>query len=115
LFWAVIFMAWQAHDRLTAGIIAGLMVGLGIWNFFKLRGLTGLKMGLAYIGQVTSCCAVMLAMFNLRFDVWVADAYGVSVAEIHNRMPTWMVPLLTLVLLIWSGILLAITRPKRSL
>ena len=113
MFWGVIFLAWREHDRLTAVIIAGLMVVLGIWNFFKLRGLAGLTVGRAYIGQLVSCCAVMLAIFNLRFDVWVASAYGVSVAELHNRMPTWMVPLLTLVLLIWSGILLAVTKPKR--
>jgi len=113
LFWCVIFLAWQTHDRLTAEIIAGLMVVLGIWNFLKLRSLTGMAMGLAYIGQVTSCCAVMLAIFNLRFDVWVAAAYGISVAELHDRMPTWMVPLLTFVLLIWCGILLALTKPKQ--
>ncbi len=114
LFWPLLFLSWRSHDRLVAGVTAGFMVVLGIWNFLKLRSLTGMAMGLAYIGQLTSCCAVMLAIFNVRFDVWVASAYGVSVAEIHNVLPVWMVPVLTLVLVIWSGILLAVTRPKRS-
>jgi RNA polymerase sigma factor (sigma-70 family) len=114
VFWGVMFLAWQEHDRLMAAIITGLMVVLGIWNFLRLRNLTGMAMGLAYIGQLTSCCAVMLAIFNVRFDVWVASAYGVSVAEIHSVLPVWMVPVLTLVLVIWSGILLAVTRPKQS-
>ncbi len=115
LFWGVIFLAWQSHDRVAAAIITGLMVGLGIWNYFQLRGLTGLAMGQAYISQLLSCCVVMLAIFNLRFDVWMASMYGTSVAELHRQMPTWIVPLLTLVLALWSGILLILTRPKGGL
>jgi RNA polymerase sigma factor (sigma-70 family) len=114
MFWGVIFMAWRAQDRLGAAIIVGLMVALAIWNYFKLRGQAGLAMG-GYIGQLASGSAVVLAIFNLRFDVWVAPAYGISVAELHDQMPTWMVPLLTLVVVLWTGILLAMTKPKRGL
>jgi RNA polymerase sigma factor (sigma-70 family) len=115
LFWCIIFLAWKAHDRLTAGIIVGLMTLLGIWNYFKLRGVTGWAAGRAYTGQVASCCVVMLAIFNLRFDVWAASWYGVSVAEIPSLFPVWIVPVLTLALAVWSGIFLAITKPKSSL
>ncbi|HEY1661242.1 MAG TPA: RNA polymerase sigma factor [Verrucomicrobiae bacterium] len=114
IFWGIIFMAWQTHDRLGAAIIGGLMAGLGIWNYFKLQGLTGPAIGLAYLRQLASCCIVMLAAFDLRFDIWVASMYGVSVPELHNQMPTWFVPLLTLVLALWAAFLLAITRPKRE-
>jgi uncharacterized protein Usg len=62
---------------------------------------------------MTLCCAVVVAVINLRLDVWAAAGYGVSVAEIHNRLPTWIVPLLTLVLVIWTGVVLALTKPKR--
>jgi len=111
----VIFLAWHAHDRLATAMTVGLMAALGVWNFFNLRGLTGLAVTRAYIGQLASCCAVMLAIFNLRFDVWAASWYGVSVAEIPRLFPAWMVPLLTLVLVVWSGISMALTKPKRRL
>jgi hypothetical protein len=54
----------------------------------------------------------MLAIFNLRFDTWAAVWYGVGVPELHRLVPTWMVPLLTLVVVVWAGVLLALTRPK---
>jgi RNA polymerase sigma factor (sigma-70 family) len=112
MFWGIINMAWQTHDRLGAIIIAGVMTALGVWNFFKFRNRVGLAMGPAYILQLTSCCVVMLAAFNLRFDLWIANIYGISVAELHQRMPTWLVPALTLVLLLWTILLLVITKPK---
>jgi hypothetical protein len=115
LFWAVIFLAWRANDRLADAVIVGLMAVLGVWNFCNLRGLTGLALTRAYIRQLASCCAVMLAVFNLRFDVWVASCYGVTADEITQRFPMWMVPLLTLVLVVWSGILMAVTKPKSNL
>jgi len=113
LFWGVIFLAWRAHDRLTTAIIVGLMAGLGVWHFFNLRGLTGLAVARAYLGQLASCCALMLAIFNLRFDVWAASWYGVSVAETHNLLPMWIVPLLSLTLVFWTALLVALTKPKR--
>ena len=58
------------------------------------------------------CAVVILAIFNLRFDVWLASGYGVSVAEIHRMFPMWIVPLLTLVLAIWTAAFLALTKPK---
>jgi len=64
--------------------------------------------------QLASCTVVMLAVVNLRFDVWVASSYGISVAELHSRMPTWIVPVLTSVLVLWSVFLLAITKPRAT-
>jgi hypothetical protein len=98
---------------LTTAIIVGLMAGLGVWHFFNLRGLTGLAVARAYLGQLASCCALMLAIFNLRFDVWAASWYGVSVAETHNLLPMWIVPLLSLTLVFWTALLVALTKPKR--
>jgi RNA polymerase sigma factor (sigma-70 family) len=115
LFWCVIFLAWRAHDRTTTGIIAGIMLTMGIWHFFHSRGKTGTAGARAYIGQFASCGAVILAIFNLRFDVWLASGYGVSVAEVHRMFPMWMVPVLSLVLVVWTGVFLTLTNPKRRL
>jgi len=115
LLWCVIFLAWRAHDRMATAAIIGIMLALGIGHFFHSRGKTGAAAARAYIGQLALCSAVMLAIFNLRFDVWLAAGYGVSVAETHRLFPMWMIPLLTLALVLWTGVFLALTNPKRRL
>jgi len=112
LFWCPMFLAWRAHDRMTTGIIAGIMLTMGLWHFFHSRGKTGTAGSRAYVGQIGLCGAAILAIFNLRFDVWLASGYGVSVAEIHRMFPMWIVPLLTLVLAIWTAAFLALIKPK---
>ena len=114
MFWGIIHMAWGEHDRLGAAIIAGMATVLGLVNFFVYHRRNGRAMGPGYIEQLASCAVVTLAIFNLRYDVWVASTYRISVAELHSRMPTWMVPVLTLVLVLWSVFLLSITKPKAS-
>jgi type IV secretory pathway TrbD component len=64
---------------------------------------------------MTLCCAVVAAVINLRLDVWAAAGYGVSVAEIHNLLPMWIVPMLSLVVVIWTGVILTLTNPKHRL
>jgi hypothetical protein len=114
MFSSVISLACRAHDWTTAGIIAGIMAALGVWHFFHSRGKTGAPASRAYLQQVGLCSAVMLAIFNLRFDVWLAFYYGISVAETHNRFPMWSVPLLTLAVAVWTGMLLGLTKPKSA-
>jgi len=92
--------------------VAGIATALGVVNFFRYRSRSGAGMGPAYIQQLASCSVAMLAIINLRFDVWVASGYGISVAELHHRMPTWIVPALSAVLVLWSLLMLAITKPK---
>ena len=113
LFSWLVRLAWRANDRMAAGIIAGMMVVLAIGAFFNTRGRTGAALARATNGHVAVCGALLLATFNLRLDVWLASGYGVSVAEIHRLLPTWIVPLLTLALVIWSGVVLALTKPTR--
>lgn len=110
MFWSVILMAWRCNDRSGAMIIAGMTTALGVVNFLLFRR----RNGLAYIEQIGLCCLVLLVIWNLRFDVWIAPGYGVSVAELHSRMPAWMVPVLTLVLALWSVFLFTITKPKTT-
>jgi RNA polymerase sigma factor (sigma-70 family) len=111
----LISLTWREHDRITAAVITGAALVLGVWNFLQLRGKTGVAATRVAYGHMTLCCAVVVAVINLRLDVWAAAGYGVSVAEIHNLLPTWIVPVLTLVLVIWSAVVLALTKPKRRL
>jgi|NGEPerStandDraft_6_1074524.scaffolds.fasta_scaffold38743_2 hypothetical protein len=111
LFSCVISLAWWAHDRIAAGIMVGIMLTLSLGHFYFSKGKTGVAAALNYTVQLASTCAVVLAIFNLRFDSWAATWYGVGIAELHSLVPTWMVPMLTLILALWAGLLLILTRP----
>lgn len=114
MFWGYIMEAWKAQDRLGAGFIVAVMTGLAIWNFFKYRDQIGFGMGRAYVLQIASCAVAVFAIMNLRQDVWLAHFKGISVAELHDRVPFWMVPVLTLLLAVWWVVLLAMTKPKAA-
>ena len=114
MFWCVMFLAWRFADLVTAGIAAGVMLISGIWHFRRSRDKTGPTFAMAYIEQLASCCAALLAFLNLRLDAWLAFGYRVSVSEVHRLFPMWMLPVYTLVLVVWVVALLAIIRPKGS-
>jgi hypothetical protein len=42
--------------------------------------------------------------------VWVARAYGVTVAEAHNLQPIWIIPVLTLALIAWTALVITLTK-----
>lgn len=56
----------------------------------------------------------VLVLLNLRLDVWVAERRDVSVAQIHQLLPIWLLPLLSLALIVWIVTLIAITKPNRT-
>jgi RNA polymerase sigma factor (sigma-70 family) len=110
----LIDLAWRAHDPVWAGIIAGLMVCLGAWNYFQRLTRTGTAIIRATIGQLALVWGVILVILNLRLVVWMASLRGVDLPTINHLLPAWVVPLLTLALLGWIGILLVVTKPRRS-
>jgi RNA polymerase sigma factor (sigma-70 family) len=111
-FWGFIHLAWQAHDPVWAAIITSLMVVLGAWHYFQRRARTGLPIMRTTIGHLALIWAVILVILNLRLDVWVASLHGLDLAAMHRLLPVWMVPVLTLALLIWIGLILTLTKPK---
>jgi hypothetical protein len=114
-FWWLIDLAWEAHDPMWTGIITGLMVLLGAWNYFQRRARNGAAIIRATAGQLALVWGVILLILNLRLDVWEASLRGLDLATMHRLLPAWVIPLLTLTLVLWLGILLAVTKPKRSL
>jgi hypothetical protein len=56
---------------------------------------------------------VILLLLNLRTNVWVATSYGISVAEAREVLPTWIVPVLTLALVVWVALVVAVTQRGR--
>ena len=109
----VIALAWNAHDPVTATIVAGMMIGMAVWNYSRLRNLEGLAAAHASGRHYGLCCLLILAVINLRLDVWLATRYETGVAEIHQLFPMWLIPLLTLALLLWIGLVMAMTSSKR--
>jgi small-conductance mechanosensitive channel len=106
-------VAWQFHDHGSAVIIVGLMVGLSVWHFADTRRKIGLAAMRAVAGHLALCWGVILVILNLRLDVWMAAAHRCSLAEIHSLFPAWVVPVLTLALLLWAGLILKLTKPVR--
>ena len=110
----MIRLTWIAHDPLATGIAAGTMLVLGLRSFFQLRGKSAAAIGPAIAKDTNLVGLMILAILNLRADVWVARAYGVTVAEAHNLQPIWIIPVLTLALIAWSAMVFALTKPKRG-
>jgi hypothetical protein len=104
---------WATAKR-QQRIAAGTMVLMAVWSFFRLRGSTATAVGPAIGRDVNLLCLMILAILNLRADVWVAKAYGVTVAEAHNLQPIWIIPVLTLALVAWSALVFTFTKPKRK-
>jgi RNA polymerase sigma factor (sigma-70 family) len=112
LFFTLIRVAWNADDRLGAWTIAGMAAVLCVLAFFRIRGRTGADIARAGNLHLGICCAVMLMALNLRIDVWVASAFGVTVAAAHHLQPIWIVPALSLAFLLWVGAMSTLAKPK---
>ncbi|MGD0815150.1 MAG: sigma-70 family RNA polymerase sigma factor [Verrucomicrobiota bacterium] len=113
-FSGLIYVAWKAHDLMSAGIMSGMMVLLGVWHFFQMRGRGGSAALRAGIGRIALMFGAVVVMFNWRWDLWLAAIRGSELAEIHSLLPAWVVPLLTLGVVIWIGVVSIITKPKTT-
>jgi type IV secretory pathway TrbD component len=107
-----ISLTWRVHDRITAAIVTGAALVMGVWFFLRQRALSGEAALRRAYRNMTLCCALMVAVINLRIDVWAAAKYGLSVAEVQTLLPLWIVPLLTFILVAWIAAGLALTKPK---
>jgi len=105
-------MTWMAHDMLATGIAAGTMLLLGIRSFFQLRACPAAAVGPALGRHLNGVGLMVLAILNLRADLWVAHAYGVTVTEAHQLQPIWIIPVLTLALIAWTALVITFTKPK---
>jgi hypothetical protein len=110
----LIDLAWRSRDLLSAGFMTASMLVLAVSHFFQVRRRTGVAAAQAAITHVTLAWAVILATLNCRLDVWMAAHRGTDLAEIHGLLPAWVVPVLTLALLIWVGTVWVIAKPKCS-
>ncbi len=111
-FFGLITIAWRAYDPLSAAMIAVTMVALGLWNLRQTRGKAGAAIIEASAAHHVLVWGVMLLILNWRLDAWLAAHRGISLVEMHRLLPPWIIPVLTLALLVWFGVLTAMTKPK---
>jgi len=113
-FW-LICLAYLANDRLWAAIIAGIMAVLFVWHFLRARSRSGATSLQGAIGHVALAWAIILVILNLRLQVWLATFRGVGLVELHRLLPAWVVPLATLFLVLWLGVVVALTKSQRAI
>ena len=114
LFSWLIALASRYGDLLGAAITTGTMLVLGFWTFFQLRSETAGTLVRTLSSRLALAGALILLIVNLRADVWVAFAYGVSIADAPTILPTWIIPVLTSALVAWVSLLFAIAATKQA-
>jgi RNA polymerase sigma factor (sigma-70 family) len=106
----IIYVAWRANDPVWTIISTAAMVTMGGLYFFQTNGRTGKAAMRAVAWQLALTWTVVLLILNCRLEAWVVSLRGGG----SFPMPEWIIPGLTLALVLWFGILMALTRPKRS-
>jgi len=106
-------LAWRSGDQVSAAIFGAATILLAVSHFFQVSRRTGVAAAQAGIVHVTLAWAVIVAVLNCRWDVWLAARHGTDLAEIHRLLPVWVIPSLTVTLLLWIGLVLALTKPKQ--
>jgi RNA polymerase sigma factor (sigma-70 family) len=104
LFSWLIRVAWRADDLRGAALIAAAMVTLGLLVYSRLRNQQPKTIGLVVSTHLGLCLAVILMIFNLQFDLWMTSSYSITADQLHHLVPGWLVPLLSVGLLCWSGL-----------
>ena len=94
------------HRRLDGACFSGA------WNYFQRRARNGAAIIRATAGQLALVWGVILVVLNLRLEVWEASLRGLDLATMHRLLPAWVIPLLALALVLWFGILLAVTKTQ---
>ena len=114
MFSALIYLAFKAHDWLAGAILLGAMIVLGGWHLFHVNSRDYLAGWRRATRRLVLGWAVILLLLNWRLGSWLAAYRGVDLAVIHGLFPAWLIPMATLILVVWIGALVAWTRPGRG-
>jgi RNA polymerase sigma factor (sigma-70 family) len=105
----LIALALQAHDQTSAGVVAGVMVALAVWNLVGFRNKTGTAAVRAIAGHHALVWGMILVILNGRLGTWVASLHNIDLTEMHRLLPMWIIPLLTLTVMAWVSLLLIVS------
>jgi hypothetical protein len=110
LFAWLIALAARYGDFVGAAISVGAMLGLAGWALFKVRRDPGGTLLHMLSTRLALAAATILLILNLRARAWVASAYGVTSADAGAIVPMWIIPVLSVALVLWVGLVLALAR-----
>ena len=111
----LISLAFRANDRLWAAVIGGIMAVLFMWHLLQARSLPAAAFLSGATGRVALAWAIILMILNLRVQVWLAALSGINLAEMHRRLPGWVVPSATLFLVLMVGAAAALIKSQGSI
>jgi RNA polymerase sigma factor (sigma-70 family) len=111
----LICLALRANDRLWAAAIGGIMAVLFVWHLLQARRRTAAASLQGAPGHVAVAWAIILMILNLRLQAWLAALSGVNLAEMHRRLPLWIVPSATLCLVLLVAVTTALSRSQNSI
>ena len=111
-------LAWQASDYLSIGMAIATGVAAIFWCFCCLYfpGAIGTKRAFSPLLEASVSTILIaggiLLILNLRLDRWIAFSRDSGLVEAHRFLPMWKVHLATLIFLVWTGVVVSITKPK---
>jgi len=108
----LIDLAWRAGDMVSVAIITIAMLALGGSHFFQVCRKTGTAAVRTVAGHLAVVWGIILLILNFRLEAWAACLRGIGSAEMSRVFPVWLLPVLTLTLLLWIGLILVVTRPN---
>ena len=111
----LISLAFRANDRLWAAVIGGIMAVLFMWHLLQARSRPAAAFLSGATGRVALAWAIILMILNLRVQVWLAAFSGINLAEMHRRLPVWVVPSATLFLVLMVGAAAALIKSQGSI
>jgi RNA polymerase sigma factor (sigma-70 family) len=106
----LIYIAAKANDPVWAGISTVAMIAMGGLYFLQISGRTGANATRTVARQLALTWVVVLVILNCRLEAWFVTLRGTGTFP----LPGWVIPVLTLGLVLWFGLLMAVTRPKRT-
>jgi hypothetical protein len=106
--------AFRLPDKLrvtTAICVAVLAWSACCFYFPLLIGKSHVPRSLRVWVPTISVVGAILLILNWRLDRWLAVILGSDLTGAHRFLPMWIIHLSTLVLVIWIGVLVILTRP----
>lgn len=114
-FAGLIQVAWEANDMLSTGLMTACMVVLGASQFIDTTHKCGTAAFRSVIKHMAAVWAVILLVLNWRLDSWVALLHGIDLSEAQRILPVWLMPALTVALVLWIAGLAVATRPRNEI
>ncbi len=110
----MIGLAWPAGDTLSVAITVLAIVALTVLATHFYRGRSAISATRLTLIYILALFAFTTAMLNWRFHGWLAVQRGLSLAEVHRRLPMWSLNVLIITLFVCAELLVLATMPLKK-